>query len=297
MVLSTLVFEKGGRGLIKRLVVVVVLLCAFGVGGVAAHLAVLSNDLPDLSSLSDYKPPVTSKVFDHNGNLVARFYEERRTVVPIEKIPDVVKNAFISAEDEEFYKHTGIDYLAILRCGLLSVKRKIAGGGPCGGSTITQQTAQTFLLSMEHNYSNKVKKLLLARRIEEKLSKDQILFLYLNQIYFGNGAYGIDEAARTYYGVGVDKLTLAQAASLASIPKSPNRINPVGRSGARSLAARIRARADGEERLHQASRRRQSEPRARARRGRRARVPRRRSVLRRSHSTTTRRGRTWALTK
>jgi penicillin-binding protein 1A len=231
-----LVLDKGPKGLLKRLAVVLVLLAAFGAGGVLAHLAVLSRDLPDLSGMADYKPPVTSKVFDANGNLVARFYEERRTVVPIERIPVHVRNAFISAEDEDFYNHEGIDYLAIIRCSLMQVKHKLIGGGQCGGSTITQQTAQTFLLSMEHNYSNKVKKLLLAKVIEEKFTKDQILFLYLNQIYFGNGAYGIEEAARTYYGVGVEKLTLGQAAALASIPKSPNRINP------QADPARVRAR-------------------------------------------------------
>ncbi len=231
-----LVSQKGMRGLMKKLAVVLVLLVAFGVGGGAAHLAVLSRDLPDLSSMADYRPPVTSRVFDDNGNLVARFYEERRTVVPIERIPPLVKDAFISAEDEDFYHHEGIDYAAIFRCGLILLKRKIVGGGACGGSTITQQTAQTFLLSMEHNYSNKVKKLLLAKRIEERFSKDQILFLYLNQIYFGNGAYGIQEAARTYYGVDVEKLTLAEAAALASVPKSPNRINPI------ADPARVRAR-------------------------------------------------------
>lgn len=222
-----LVTDKGLKGLVKRLAIVGVLLGAFAAGGVAAHLAVLSRELPDLSSMADYQPPVTSKVFDANGNLVARFYEERRTVVPIERVPLHVRNAFISAEDEDFYNHEGIDYLAIVRCSLKQVKHKLIGGAQCGGSTITQQTAQTFLLSMEHNYSNKVKKLLLAKVIEEKLTKDQILFLYLNQIYFGNGAYGIEEAARTYYGVGVEKLTLGQAAALASVPKSPNRINPL----------------------------------------------------------------------
>lgn len=222
-----LVTERGLKGLAKRLAVLLVLLCAFGVGGIAAHFAVLSRELPDIAAMADYRPPTTSKVFDANGNLVARFYEERRTVVPLERIPAHARNAFISAEDEDFYRHEGIDYLAILRCTLLQVKAKVIGGSVCGGSTITQQTAQTFLLSMEHNYSNKVKKLLLAKRIEEQFSKDQILHLYLNQIYFGNGAYGIEEAARTYYGVGVEKLSLAQSAALASIPKSPNRINPL----------------------------------------------------------------------
>ena len=212
--------------LVKKLAVLCTLLTALAVGGLAAQLLVLSEQLPDLASMADYQPPVTSKVFDANGNLVARFYEERRTIVAIERIPDHVKNAFISAEDEDFYTHKGIDYWAVFRCALLQVKHKIMGGTQCGGSTITQQTAQTFLLSMEHNYSNKVKKFLLAKIIEERFSKDEILHLYLNQIFFGNGAYGIEEAARTYYGVGVEKLTLAQGAALASVPKSPNRINP-----------------------------------------------------------------------
>lgn len=221
-----LVLDKGPKGIVKKLAVAAILVVAFTIGGLAAHLAVLSRQLPDLTSMADYQPPVTSKVFDANGNLVARFYEERRTIVPIDRIPDRVKNAFISAEDEDFYTHEGIDYWAVFRCSLLQVKHKIMGGTQCGGSTITQQTAQTFLLSMEHNYSNKVKKFLLAKVIEERFSKDEILFLYLNQIFFGNGAYGIEEAARTYYGVGVEKLTLAQGAALASVPKSPNRINP-----------------------------------------------------------------------
>jgi penicillin-binding protein 1A len=225
-VVFSIVKARGVKGLLKRLAVALLLVCSFGVGGIGAHFAVLSTELPDLKTMEDYRPPVTSRVFDANGNLVARFYEERRTVVPLEKIPGHVKNAFISAEDEDFYRHKGIDYFAIFRCALLQIKAKVIGGAVCGGSTITQQTAQTFLLSMEHNYSNKVKKFLLAKRIEERFSKDEILHLYLSQIYFGNGAYGIEEAARTYYGVGVDKVTLAQAAALASIPKSPNRINP-----------------------------------------------------------------------
>lgn len=236
MLAQPLVVDRGLKDMLKRLGVVLVLLGAAGVGGTIAHLGVLAHELPDLATMADYRPPVTSRVFDANGNLVARFYEERRTVVPIERIPQHVRNAFISAEDEDFYNHEGIDYLAILRCSLLQVKHKLVGGAQCGGSTITQQTAQTFLLSMEHNYSNKVKKLLLAKAIEERFTKDQILHLYLNQIYFGNGAYGIEEAARTYYGVGVDKLTLAQGAALASVPKSPNRINPW------ADPARVRAR-------------------------------------------------------
>jgi penicillin-binding protein 1A len=221
-----LVADSGWKGLMKRLVVVVLLLGALATGGLAAHIGVLSAELPDLTAMEHYDPPTTSRVFDKNGNLVARFYEERRTVVPIEKIPDHVKQAFISAEDEDFYSHKGIDYLAIVRAVLYQARHKVFGGAQSGGSTITQQTAKTFLLTPERTMSRKVKEMILAKRIEEKFTKDQILFLYLNQIYFGNGAYGVEEAARTYYGRSVDKVTLGQAAVLASIPKSPSRINP-----------------------------------------------------------------------
>ncbi len=221
-----LIVDGGPRGLIKRLIVVAVAVVFLCVGGLMAHIAVLGSELPDLSSMETYEPAVTSKVFDKNGNLVARFYEERRTVVEIEKIPDHVKNAFIAAEDEDFYNHKGIDYFAILRAVFYQTRHKLIGGPQSGGSTITQQTAKTFLLTPERSMSRKIKELILAKKIEEKFSKDHILYLYLNQIYFGNGAYGIEEAARTYYGRSVDKLTVGQAAVLASIPKSPSRINP-----------------------------------------------------------------------
>jgi penicillin-binding protein 1A len=221
-----LVTDTGLKGLAKKLVVFAFLLAALGTGGLVAHIAVLSTELPDLEALKTYDPPTTSRVFDRNGNLVARFYEERRSVVPIDKIPDHVKKALISAEDEDFYTHKGIDYFAIVRAVLYQVRHKLFGGAQSGGSTITQQTAKTFLLTPERTMSRKIKEMILAKRIEEQFTKDQILFLYLNQIYFGNGAYGIEEAARTYYGRSVDKVTLGQAAVLASIPKSPSRINP-----------------------------------------------------------------------
>jgi penicillin-binding protein 1A len=221
-----LVADNGLKGLVKRFIVLVLLVGALGAGGLVAHVAVLARELPDLQALETYSPPTTSRVFDRNGNLVARFYEERRTVVPVEKIPKHVKQAFISAEDEDFYNHKGIDYFAIARAVLYQVRHKIFGGAQSGGSTITQQTAKTFLLTPERTLSRKIKEMILAKRIEERFSKDEILYLYLNQIYFGNGAYGIEEAARTYYGRSVDRLTLGQAAVLASIPKSPSRINP-----------------------------------------------------------------------
>ncbi len=223
---TPLVTDVGFKGLVKRVALVGVAVFALGAGGVVAHLAVLSSELPDLSAMEHYDPPTTSKVFDRHGNMVARFYDERRTVVPIDKVPDHVKKAFISAEDADFYTHAGVDYAAIVRAILYQARHKLIGGPQSGGSTITQQTAKTFLLTPERTMSRKVKEMVLSKRIEERFSKDEILGLYLNQIYFGNGAYGVEEAARTYYGRGVDKVTLGQAAVLASIPKSPNRINP-----------------------------------------------------------------------
>jgi penicillin-binding protein 1A len=223
---TPLVTDTGIRGFLKRVAVFLVAVVALAGGGLAAHIAMLSSELPDLSSLERYDPPTTSKVFDRHGHVVARFYEERRTVVPITKIPAHVRHAFISAEDAAFYSHKGVDYPSIVRAVLYQVRHALIGGPQSGGSTITQQTAKTFLLSPERTMSRKVKEMMLAKRIEERFSKDEILSLYLNQIYFGNGAYGIEEAAQTYYGRSVDKLTLGQAAVLASIPKSPNRINP-----------------------------------------------------------------------
>jgi penicillin-binding protein 1A len=211
---------------VRRLGILVILALALSAGGALGVVTVVSRDLPDLNSLKDYDPPTTSRVFDARGELVARFYAERRTVAPVERIPAHVKNAFIAAEDAEFYQHEGVDWVAVFASVLNEVKVKMFGGSRRGGSTITQQTAKTFLLSPERTYSRKLKEMILAKRIEENLTKDEILHLYLNQIYFGHGAYGVEEAARTYYGKSVTQLTLGQAAALASVPKSPSRINP-----------------------------------------------------------------------
>ena len=210
----------------RRIVSFSILMVAFSVGGFAALLTIVSRDLPTLNSLADYTPPMVNRVYAADGHLVAEIFTQRRTVVPVERLPAHVKNAFLAAEDAQFYNHEGLDYQAIMAALVNEVKRKIFGGARRGGSTITQQTAKTFLLSPEQTYLRKLKDMILAKRIEEALTKEEILHLYLNQIYFGHGAYGIQEAAQTYYGVNADQLTLAQSAVLASIPKSPNRINP-----------------------------------------------------------------------
>lgn len=186
------------------------------------------GDLPSLDALKNYQPPQSTIVYDRNKQVVGRFSDERRIVIPLSSIPEHVKLAFIAAEDAQFYEHTGINYLSLLRALLLEIKYRTIGGRRVGGSTITQQTARTMLLSSTQTYNRKIREMILAHRIEKALSKDQILHLYLNQIYFGNGAYGIEEAALTYFSKHAAKLTLHEAAALASVPKSPHRVNPFG---------------------------------------------------------------------
>lgn len=184
------------------------------------------QDLPSIDALKNYQPPQSTIVLDRFGQVVGRFFDERRTVISIKKLPNHVKMAFVAAEDGDFFVHRGIDYFGLLRAILLEIKYKTIGGRRVGGSTITQQTARAMFLSSAQTYVRKIKEMVLAQRIEHALSKEQILHLYLNQIYFGNGAYGIEEAAHTYFGKPASKLLLFEAAALASVPKSPNRINP-----------------------------------------------------------------------
>ncbi|MEW5852997.1 MAG: PBP1A family penicillin-binding protein [Myxococcota bacterium] len=211
----------------RKLVVTLCSLLVVAAMGVGALLISLLSDLPQLSGMHDYRPPVISKVYDRNGELIARFFKQRRTVVPREQMPDRLVKAFLAAEDADFYEHSGVDLSGLLAAVLTEIKHQLLGSARRGGSTITQQTAKTFLLTPEQTYDRKIKEMVLAWKIEQAFTKDEILFLYLNQIYFGNGAYGVEEAAQTYFGKHVGELTLAECAVLASIPKSPNRINPI----------------------------------------------------------------------
>lgn len=205
-------------------------------GGLFVWVAL--SDLPSIDVLKQYEPPQSTVVLDRSGAIVGRFFDERRTVISLKKVPKHVIQAFMAAEDADFYEHTGIDYFGFLRAVVLEVKYRVVGGRRVGGSTITQQAARTMLLSSKQTYVRKIQEIVLAKRIEDALSKDEILHLYLNQIYFGNGAYGIEEAAQTYFRKPASKLTLFEAAALASIPKSPNRINPM------SDAKRLKERQD-----------------------------------------------------
>ena len=182
------------------------------------------SDLPDLRSLDDYQPMLTSLVLDRSGQSVGEFYEHRRRLKDLDEIPEHVVRAFLAAEDDTFYEHAGIDYVSILR----AVWANVRAGGQVrqGASTITQQMVKTLLLTPERNIERKIREMILAQRIEQHFSKDEILFLYLNQIYFGSGAYGVGEAARTYYGKEIGEITIGEAAMLAGLPKAPGRNSP-----------------------------------------------------------------------
>ena len=197
----------------------VLLLVAF-----AVYCGYLMVSLPKVDRLADYKPPIVSKVFGDDGSLVGEFYLERRTVIEVNKIPRRLIQAFVSAEDSNFYQHKGLDYLGIVRAmfkNIIHLRKKE------GASTITQQVAKSMLLTPEKKFSRKIKEAILATRMEKKLSKDEILYIYLNQIYLGAGAYGVELAAETYFGKNVEQLNLAEMAMLAGLPKAPNSYSPL----------------------------------------------------------------------
>ena len=190
--------------------------------GVAVYVGHLAKDLPDYEVLAKYEPPVTTRIHADDGSLMAEYAHERRLYLPIQAIPDRIKAAFLSAEDKNFYSHPGIDIQGIARAAL-----RYATGGPMqGGSTITQQVAKNFLLTNEQTIDRKIKEAILSFRIEQAYPKDRILELYLNEIYFGLGAYGVAGAALTYFDKSVNELTVAEAAYLAALPKGPSNYHP-----------------------------------------------------------------------
>jgi penicillin-binding protein 1A len=196
------------------------------VAGALALVLVLRHyeaDLPSIGDLRSYDPPQVTRVLARDGTPLGEMFVERRTVVSIQSVPDVMKKAVLAAEDARFYEHTGLNYLGMLRALAHNVTSK---GSLQGGSTITQQVIKNVLLSPERTFSRKAKEVILARRIEQALSKDEILELYLNHIYFGHGRYGIEEASRHYFGKGVSELRLAETALLAGIVKGPSIYSP-----------------------------------------------------------------------
>jgi penicillin-binding protein 1A len=201
----------------------------FFVVGIAATAGLLwhfSKDLPDYTQLQNYEPNVMTRVHAADGSLLAEYAKERRLYLPIQAIPKLVTNAFVAAEDKNFYQHPGIDVYGIMRAGMLYVENYGSGRRPQGASTITQQVAKNFLLTNEVSFERKIKEALLALRIERTYSKQKILELYLNGIYLGFGAYGVAAASLLYFDKSVHELTIPEAAFLAALPKGPNNYNP-----------------------------------------------------------------------
>lgn len=198
----------------------IVLIAALGVG----FYIYISKDLPNISKVEDYQPPVMAEVFDDQGQKVGEFWTEARILTPIDQIPQKLINAFVASEDDRFFEHQGVDPYGIVRAFFTNLK---AGGVKQGASTITQQLTKALLLSPERSYERKIKEAILATRIEQNLSKEQILYVYLNQIYFGNRAYGVAAAARNYFHKDLKNLSLAEMAMIAGLPKAPSSFNPV----------------------------------------------------------------------
>lgn len=212
----------------KKRVLVTALLVFLGLGvlGAISAVAVIfwaSRDLPSYTQVSDYRPPQVTTVYANDGSVIGYLYDEKRFLVTLAEMPDYLPKAFLAVEDATFYQHDGINPKAIVRAFITNLQ---AGATVEGGSTITQQLVKRLLLTSEKSYVRKLKEAILAYRLERYLSKDDILNMYLNQIFFGHSAYGVEAAARTYFGKHVGELSLAESAVLAGLPQAPSRTNP-----------------------------------------------------------------------
>jgi penicillin-binding protein 1A len=206
--------------------------CALaGVGVAAVYIAQVSNELPDYTVLKDYQPPVTTRVHAADGTLLAEYARERRLFQPIETIPATLLQAFISAEDKDFYSHGGIAFDGVIRAVRDNLLAKVEGNNTIqgGGSTITQQVAKNFLLTTEQTWDRKIQEAILAMRIESTFSKDKILELYVNEIFLGFNSYGVAAAALNYFDKALYQLTLSESAYIAALPKGPNNYHPFRR--------------------------------------------------------------------
>lgn len=209
-----------GRNKIFTVLLAIVFLGA-AIGAIS--LIVIVNNLPQIVTVTDYKPMVVSKVYDKNGEEIGEFKRQKRIVIPYEEIPPMMINAFVAAEDRMFFEHDGINYAAIIKAQMENI---MAGRIVRGASTITQQVAKTLLLSPEKTYTRKIREAILAKRMEANLSKKEILYLYLNQIYLGGGAYGVEAAAKTYFRKSAKDLELKEIALIAGLPPAPSRYSP-----------------------------------------------------------------------
>lgn len=214
------------RGLMKLLLWAGILVLSGGVAlllFLAVGLAVAYPNLPDISELSDYRPKLPLRVYSADGVVIGEFGEERRNLTPIKDIPQVMKDAVLAVEDARFYSHGGVDYLGVIRAGMANVSRAKSQGA----STITMQVARNAYLSAEKSYTRKIYEILLTFKLEHLLTKDQILEIYMNQIFLGNRAYGFAAASEAYFGKPLKDITIGQAAMLAGLPKAPSAYNPI----------------------------------------------------------------------
>src|SRR5580704_6501456 len=209
--------------LLKWGVISAVAAAALGCATIALVFWMYGRDpkLPNINRLEDYHPKQVTTILDANDRRIGELFTERRTLVPYAKIPPVVIDAFIAAEDNRFETHHGIDYVGMARAFVANLR---AGHAKEGASTITQQVVKNLLLTPERSFRRKIQEIILARRLENALTKDEIMTIYLNQIYLGRGRYGIQEAARFYFGKDVSQLDVGEAAVLASLPKEPEKL-------------------------------------------------------------------------
>lgn len=212
---------------LKRGLLAIAVLTCLGIGGVIGVVYYFSQNLPDNTALREYAPPITTRLHASNGDLMAEYAGEYRVFLPITETPELVKRAFLSAEDQNFYHHGGIDMFALARAAVTNIFNYMEGRRLVGGSGITQQVAKNFSNLSEISYERKIKEAILAYRIEQAKSKDEILELYLNQIYLGAGTYGVAAAAMRYFGKSADELAIEEAAYLAALPKGPSNYHPV----------------------------------------------------------------------
>ena len=201
---------------------IMALVATFVVSGVVWYFYFV-HDLPSIEALKNYRPPTITRFFSEDGEVIGEFFVERRDVVSLDRMPHHLVQAFVAGEDARFYQHKGLDYLAILRALLRNI---FSGEVIQGGSTITQQVVKSILLSPEKSFSRKIREAILAYKIEKYLSKEEILYLYLNQIYLGQGAYGVAAAAETYFGKAIEEVNLAESALLAGLPQAPGKYSP-----------------------------------------------------------------------
>jgi penicillin-binding protein 1A len=211
-----------GRLVFLGMVAMLITVCAGGIGAGGGYFY-FSKDLPSTEMLQAYRPPTVTVVYDKNGEVLGEIYEEQRYVLPLEEIPKHVQDAFIAAEDGNFWEHGGVDYVGLFRAVFVNMAQ---GRKAQGASTITQQVTRGFLLTNEKTYIRKIKEILLAWRIENTYTKEHILYLYLNEIYLGSSAYGVEAASRVYFDKHVKDITVAEAAILAGLPQRPSEYSP-----------------------------------------------------------------------